>query len=451
MADLCIYNAYVMDPMSGMERKGAIIVQDGKIAGFSEERTEAKTMIDACGLVLCPGFIDVHTHEDSYSSLTSCMLPAEIAQAELKTGVTMIITGNCGMSSPDPEEYYQGIRDMQLPIHCKMLIGNATLRRLAGLGSYDKADMHQISQMADQCREAFRKGAIGISFGLQYDPGTSFEEERVLCKVAAEEGLIMAVHMRYDYPKKAKETLGEMLCLAKETGVRMQLSHIAANLYGEGILEWADREIRSSGCQIGCDMYPYNVWATVLQSAVFDNGFENFNFGPEDLEILNGDHAGEYCTKELFNELRKFPSDIKVACHNAMPMIDVERAFRLPYCMIGSDGQFHRDEKNLLHGHPRGAGSPARFLREFVREKKLFPLMEGLRRLTSLPAEQFSLKGKGTLQTGADADLVLFDPDRISDKAEFGTDVCGKPPVGIACVVVDGEIKYDTNLIGIER
>ena len=129
VADLCIYNALVMDPMSGTEKKGAITVQDGKIVGFSEERTEAKTMIDACGLVLSPGFIDVHTHEDDYSSLTSCMLPVEIAQAELKTGVTTIITGNCGMSSPDPEEYYQRIREMHIPIHCRMLIGNASLRR----------------------------------------------------------------------------------------------------------------------------------------------------------------------------------------------------------------------------------------------------------------------------------------------------------------------------------
>ncbi len=438
IADLCIYNAHVMDPMSGLDTEGAVTVQNGKISGITAGKIKARTMIDAHGMILSPGFIDVHTHEDSYSDLTSCMVPTELAQAALRTGVTTIITGNCGMSSPDPEEYYRKIRDMKIPIHCRMLIGNATLRRSVGLGPYDTAERNQIRQMADLCREAYRKGAVGISFGLQYDPGTSFEEEKALCRTTAEEGRIMAVHMRYDYPEKAKEALGEMLSIARETGVRMQLSHIAANLYGEGILDWADAEIRSSGCDICCDMYPYNVWATVLQSAVFDNGFENFHFGPEDLEILTGEHAGEYCSRELFEELRHSLKEIKVACHNAMPITDVEYAYRLPYCMVGSDGQFHRDTQGHLQGHPRGAGSPARFLSEFVREKKLFPLMEGLRRMTSLPAEQFSLKGKGTLQAGADADLVLFDYEKICDKAQFGPDVCGKPPAGIACVVVSG-------------
>ena len=105
IADLCIYNAHVMDPMSGLDTEGAVTVQNGKISGITAGKIKARTMIDAHGMILSPGFIDVHAHEDSYSDLTSCMVPTELAQAALRTGVTTIITGNCGMSSPDPEEY----------------------------------------------------------------------------------------------------------------------------------------------------------------------------------------------------------------------------------------------------------------------------------------------------------------------------------------------------------
>ena len=171
----------------------------------------------------------------------------------------------------------------------------------------------------------------------------------------------MAVHMRYDYPEKAKETLEEILSLGKETGVRIEISHLAANLYGNGIISWADQAIRDSQCSVACDMYPYNVWATSLQSAVFDEGFDHFNFTVEDLEILSGEHAGEYCSEKLFAELRKKQENIKIACHNAMPPEDVEAAYRLPYCMMGSDGQFHRDESGLFRlASPRVMGIPCR-------------------------------------------------------------------------------------------
>ena len=442
MVDLCICNARIMDPASGTDMTGAISIQGGVIKAITNTPQEASRMLDAQGLVAAPGFLDIHTHEDDYSDLKNCMLPLELAQAALKTGVTTIITGNCGMSSPDPLPYYEGLRKYHVPVSSYMLMGNATLRRMSGLSSYDKASPAQISRMCAFLRDAFQKGAIGISFGLQYDPGTGYEEEKALCTVAAEEKRIMAVHMRYDYPEKAKETLEEILSLGKETGVRIEISHIAANLYGEGVISWADHAIRESGCDIACDMYPYNVWATGLQSAVFDEGFDHFNFSVEDLEILNGEHAGEYCTKELFDTLRKAPESVKVACHNAMPLEDVEAAYCLPYCMMGSDGQFHRDEEGHLHGHPRGAGSPARVLSEFVRERKLFSLMEGLRKLTCLPAKQFGLHGKGRLQPGADADIVIFNPDTIRDCASFGTDCCGIPPAGIHYVLTCGQIRY---------
>ncbi len=443
--DLCIDNARIMDPATGADFPGALAVKDGKIAYIGREAQEARIRLDAGGLVLSPGFLDIHTHEDSYEDLERCMLPLQTAKSALLTGVTTIVTGNCGMSSPDAEEYEKGLREKNVPINCYMLAGNATLRRAAGLGSYDTASPAQIEQMCAHAEKLLGQGAVGISFGLQYDPGTSFEEEKALWQVAAKKGKIVTVHMRWDYPSRTEETLEEMLKLASATGARLEISHIAANLYGtmpggENSIAWADRRIRESGCDISCDMYPYNAWGTVLQSAVFDHGFGNFNFNVEDVEILTGEYAGQYCTKELFDRLRAQKKEVKVTCHNAMPIEDVEAAYRLPYCMLGSDGQMRRTPDGHLNGHPRGAGSPARFLGHFVRERKLFSLMEGLRRLTALPAVRFGLAGKGRLAIGADADLTVFDPETIIDRSRFGVDVCGLPPAGIRFVVVGGKV-----------
>ena len=445
MYDLCIYNARIMDPASGTDMTGAAAVRTGKIAYVGTDKQEAEQMIDAAGAVLAPGFVDIHAHEDDYSDLTHALLPGQMSRSALKTGVTTIVTGNCGMSSPDIAAYYKGVAEAELPINCRTLMGNCTLRRLVGLDPYGIASEEQIEKMCSLLRKALEEGAVGISFGLQYDPGTCYEEEAALCRVIKEYDRIATFHMRWDFPEKAEETLGEMLALEKDTGVRMQLSHIAANLYGEGVMEYTARAIEASGGDISCDMYPCNAWATTLQSAVFDDGFENFNFSVEDVEILTGEHAGEYCTPELYEELRKSPLPVRVACHNAMPMEDVEAAYKLPYCMMGSDGQMRKTPDGHLLGHPRGAGSPARILGEFVREKKLFSLMEGLKKLTILPAERFGLAGKGRIAEGADADLVLFDPDTIEDMARFGVDVCGIPPKGIHCVIVKGEVLWQTN------
>ncbi|MCL1818450.1 MAG: amidohydrolase family protein [Spirochaetaceae bacterium] len=289
---------------------------------------------------------------------------------------------------------------------------------------------------------ALDEGAIGVSFGLQYAPGTSFDELAALAGAAAERNKFFAVHMRHDTPAKAIETTQEVIAACRISGAPLQISHFAANVYGGNNIAETARLIIESGLDISADVYPYNAWATDIKSAVFDNGFDEFNFGVEDLELLSGPCAGQRCTQEIFRDLRAAAHDTAVACHNAIPMADIEEAYKLPFAFVASDSRLAVDG-GIVKGHPRSAGSPARFLREFVREKKLFPLIEGIKKLTLLPAQRCGLSRKGRVQEGCDADLCLFDPEAITDTAGFGPETCVFPPRGIKCVIAGGRVAFE--------
>jgi N-acyl-D-amino-acid deacylase len=253
--------------------------------------------------------------------------------------------------------------------------------------------------------------------------------------------------MRHDTPRRALETVEEVAAAARVTGAALQISHYAANVYGaskdgQRNLALTSRLLEDSGIDFGADMYPYDAWATYIKSAVFDNGFDDFNFGVGDLELLSGPRAGQYCTAEVFEELRHAAEDTTVACHNAIPPEDLEAVYRLPFVCPASDALMSIGAGGLRKAHPRAAGSPARFLREFVREKQLFSLMEGLRKLTLLPADRLGLVKKGRIQEGCDADLCLFDPATITDRAGFDMDTCTLPPAGIKAVICGGRVVF---------
>jgi N-acyl-D-amino-acid deacylase len=344
------------------------------------------------------------------------------------------------MSAESAGQYYRAVRAHRLPTNCYTLIGNVTLREMVGLGRYDTASPEQVKKMEALCRRALEEGALGVSFGLQYAPGTALPEEEALFSLAAQYDRYVAVHMRYDFPTKALDAVEEVVTLAEKTGAKLQISHLPANVYGDDNIKKAAARILSSKADVSCDVYPYNVWATSIQSAVFDAGFDNFNFNVTDLELVNGEYAGQYCTPELFERLRTAEHDTVVACHNAMPIEDVEAAYRLPFAMVGSDAMMQQSPDGTINGHPRGAGSPAKFLREFVREKQLISLPDAIAKLTLLPANRCGLKTKGRLQPGCDADIVLFDYDAVRENAAFGPDVCAAAPDGFVLVMTDGEI-----------
>jgi N-acyl-D-amino-acid deacylase len=456
--DTVIAGARVIDPETGTDEILNAGISGGSIAALSRNSLAGEKEIDGGGLVLAPGFIDIHTHEDTIENgpgplnkplENQFFFPNVISACAMRTGNTFIVGGNCGYSNYPMGAYLQKLEALKLPIGYMSLAGNISLRQRLGLGEYDKASPVQIEKLKRMAAAALEEGAAGISFGLQYAPGTEFGELIALCSAVAEAGKFFAVHMRYDVPALALAGVEEVLAAAKITGAALQISHLASNVYGknasgENNIEKAALlidEARKGGANVYADVYPYDTWATTIQSTVFDQGVDEFNFGIEDLELISGEMAGRYCTPELFEKLRNAPEDTMVACHNAMPFADIEAAYKLEYACVGSDALLTLSGDHIK-GHPRSAGSPARFLKEFVREKKSFSLIEGLRKLTLNPAQRLGLEKKGRVREGCDADLVLFDFEKIADRASYGVDNCALPSEGIRAVIAGGALVY---------
>ncbi len=436
MIDLAIIGARVVDPESCTDKILNIGIKDGIISCLTENAIDAKRYIDAENLVVTPAFIDIHTHEDVLIEQTSeFIFPKHTAIAAAKGGNALIVTGNCGMSNLPIREYLLALEQQNLPITCLSLVGNVALRGAFGISNYKKADDNQINKMAKLAETAIDDGAIGISAGLQYAPGTSTKEFVELCKIAGDKGKFMAVHMRYDYPEKAIETVEEVIYASKKTGCPIHISHISANVYGNGNIDKVEKLIKESGLDITADVYPYNVWATTVKSAVFDDGFANFNFTENDLEILTGPLVKQFCNKKLFEQLRNGAQDVSVACHNAIPIEDVEKAFCLDFAMIGSDAVLNMDEQGHYQGHPRSSGSAVKFLEEFVLNKKLMSFSEGIKKLTLLPANRLRLSDYGRIQEGLLARMLILDVSKLRNMSKFGQDVCAAPPQGIEYII----------------
>ena len=290
-------------------------------------------------------------------------------------------------------------------------------------------------------------GFPGVSFGLQYAPGTTNEEMLEVARITKEYDRFIAVHMRYDYPLMALKSVQEMLEIAKSTGVRLQLSHLAANVYGGNNMKnvlGLMKEMNDQGFDVKGDMYPYDTWATGIKSAVFDGDpFSIYHFTYEDMEVLTGPWAGQRCSPELFIKLREQAEDTTVACHNATPWSDIEQALQNPLVFLGSDAVMTKDDTTgEIKGHPRSTGSTASFLRLFVRENTLMDLKTALGKMTLDPANRLQMQSKGRLQSGKDADITIFQLDQLMEKGEYGIDVCALPPLGIKYVVVGGRIAY---------
>jgi N-acyl-D-amino-acid deacylase len=470
--DLLIRGGRVIDGTGARAVRADVRVRDGRIAAISmaqspslEPGAAART-IEADGLTVAPGFIDVHAHDDAAVMTT----PMDF---KLMQGVTTDIVGNCGAGIaprdpsrpampgaalilgeiPDPDwqsfgEYMRAVDRSQLAVNVGCFVPHGAVR-YKHLGLERRAPgAAELAAMRDDVAEGMAAGALGLSTGLIYPPGAFAETDEVieLARAAAEGGGIYMSHIRNEADQLI-EAVAEAIRIGREAGLPVEISHHKASgqvNFGKTkeSIALIERE-RATGLDITFDAYPYTAKSTILavmarQSEGETPGTTMVSSAPNspqfegrmlaDIATMLGVSADEALNRILAAD----PGAVGVFF--VMDEADVRRVLAHPLCMIGSDGIPSVSGKP----HPRLYGTFPRVLGEYCRDQKLFPLEEAVRKMTSLPAGRMNLAERGELREGWAADIVVFDPKTIADRATY--EEPRQYPAGIEYVIVNGEI-----------
>jgi dihydroorotase len=421
--DLVVANGHVIDPESGFDRVANVGIVGDRIEAISERPLTGARSIDATALVVAPGFIELHTHgEDSLNY-----------QYRAMDGITTMLDTERG--TVDVDAWYAdrkgktlvnyGISAGHSPARVQVLGGEYHGFHFSGPARTDKASPEQIEKIASLVRQGLSRGALGVGLMLFYTPGATQAEVKRMFEVAAEApGTACYVHLRYaglgtkDQPGGAA-ALDEVLNLSKETKAPLHVCHVSTSGLADTprLLEMI-AAARSQGQDVTTEFYPYMAAMSGIKSTWFDPGWQ------ETLGIsydkLQWPATGEFLTEKTFRKYQQeHPSD-EVIIH-AIPQQAFEVAAKSPYTMVISDGLIF---PNLV-AHPRSSGTAARVLGRLVREQHLLTMMEALRKMTLMPAQRLEarvpeMKNKGRIKVGADADLTIFDPAKVIDKAAYG-------------------------------
>ncbi len=432
--DLVIEGGRVMDPETGLDAVRNVGVRDGKIASISTSPLQGRRVIQAAGLVVSPGFIDLHQHGQDLAS----------QRVKAFDGVTTALEMEIG--APDVEQFLKSKEGHSL-IHYGTTASHVAARSLvfgaplpdgtilpkSGPATDTPATPEQIARIQQRLREQLDAGALGIGMGIQYTPGATRLEVIDMFRVAAERKVPVYTHMRSSgrlEPGSAIESVEEVIGAAAISGAALHIVHINSSCLRDSLECISLTEgARARGLDITTEAYPYIAGMTAINSALFNPGWRE-KLGIDYGNLVMPD-TGEHLTKERFDELHKSSKQQWVLVF-ANTQETVDAIIPNPLIMIASDG---------AEGHPRNAGTYSRVLAQYVREKKSLTLMEALRKMTLMPAQMLERSTsaghkKGRLQEGADADIVVFDPQTISDRSTFEKPM--EPSVGVRYLLVGG-------------
>jgi N-acyl-D-amino-acid deacylase len=485
--DILIRNARVIDGTGNPWFRADVGVRDGRISAVGRlSAATAYREIDAAGRVVAPGFIDVHTHVEGG------LEKVPRADNYIVDGVTTIVTGNCGGSKLNLAEWFADLERKGLGLNVASLIGHNTVRREV-MGTADRqATADEIVLMERLVDKAMRDGAVGFSTGLIYIPGTYANTAEVvqLAKAAGQHGGVYASHMR-DEGEKVLDAIEEAVTVGREAGMPVQLSHFKIDnrrLWGSSdkSIELVER-FRREGVDVVVDQYPYERSSTnlgiTLPSWALADGDEKVKerlrdpairrkvvtemlarargLGHEDYSYATvagypPDRSYEGKTISDINALRSRPKTIEAEAETILDLLDqggaqmvyhsmgdadVANILRYPNTGIASDGGVR--EFGVGMPHPRSYGTNARVLAEYVRKRGVITLEDAVRRMTGLPARTFGFRDRGLVREGLAADLVVFDPARVQDKATFESP--HQYSEGFDFVLVNGKIAVENS------
>jgi N-acyl-D-amino-acid deacylase len=427
---------------------GDRIVRIGKIkASLTDE------VINASGLVLAPGFIDIHNHSESG------LLREGTAANQVSQGITTVIVGPDGGSPFPLKDYFAKLKG-NIAVNVGAFMGHATLReQVMNRDFVRKTTDAEIAAMQKLLEQAMAEGAFGLSSGLEYDVGfsASTEELIALARIAAKHSGIYMTHMR-DEEEGMLDALREAIRIGREGKLPVQISHIKMgnrNVWGKSAEAIALIEAaRKSGLDITADAYPYTAWASTITVLVPSRKHEDRpeiekglnNVGGADKVLITScaahrDYEGKTLA-QIGASQNTSPVDVYiqivkdggagVVC-NSMNEDDVKAFYMQPWVMVSSDG-------GIGSRHPRGTGTFTRVLGRFVRENKWFALEEAVRKMSAMPAARLGLTDRGLIKKGMKADLVLFDPATVVDRATFS-----EPQLlseGVQIVFVNGKTAW---------